>query len=63
MSHSARVVRNAHGIAPRPARQAVADGLLTPNNLRGPRFLRLFPDIYVRVGRTAPDLHCPSRAA
>lgn len=43
--------------------RAVADGLLTPDHLRGPRFRRLFPDIYLQVGRTAPDLHCLSRAA
>jgi hypothetical protein len=29
---------------------AVAAGLLTPATLRGPRYLRLFPDTYVRHG-------------
>lgn len=42
---------------------AVAAGLVTRNHLRGPRFRRLFPDIYVPVGPSAPDFRCRSRAA
>jgi hypothetical protein len=35
---------------------AVASGLVTPKVLRGPRYLRLFPDTYVRRGTDPPDL-------
>jgi hypothetical protein len=42
---------------------AVAAGLVTPAALRGPRFLRLFPDTYVRRGPEPPDLSLRSRAA
>jgi len=41
---------------------AVAAGLLTPGVLRGPRFRRLFPDIYVPAGAEV-DLALLSRAA
>lgn len=41
---------------------AIAAGLLTPGVLRGPRFRRLFPDIYVPAGALA-DLELLSRAA
>ncbi|TQM35173.1 endonuclease domain-containing protein [Pseudonocardia cypriaca] len=41
---------------------ATATGLLTPGVLRGPRFRRLFPDVYVRAG-TDVDLELLSRAA
>jgi len=43
--------------------EAVAAGLLTPNQLRGPRFRRLYPDVYVRSGDAEPDLHLRSCAA
>ena len=42
---------------------AVAAGLVTPGQLRGPRFLRLFPDTYVRAGNEPPDLQLRSFAA
>ena len=42
---------------------AVAAGLVTPGQLRGPRFLRLFPDTYVRAGNEPPDLKLRSFAA
>jgi very-short-patch-repair endonuclease len=41
---------------------ATAAGLLTPGLLRGPRFRRLFPDIYVPAGAEV-DLGLRSRAA
>jgi very-short-patch-repair endonuclease len=41
---------------------AIATGLLTPGVLRGPRFRRLFPDIYVPAD-TEVDLELLSRAA
>ncbi len=41
---------------------AVAAGLVTPDQLRGPRFRRLFPDVYV-PGRCEPTLDLRSRAA
>jgi very-short-patch-repair endonuclease len=41
---------------------AIATGLLTPGVLRGPRFRRLFPDIYVPSGGEV-DLELLSRAA
>jgi very-short-patch-repair endonuclease len=41
---------------------AIAAGLLTPGVLRGPRFRRLFPDIYVLAGAEV-DLELFSRAA
>src|SRR3954451_21783619 len=41
---------------------AIADGLLTPGVLRGPRFRRLFPDVYVLAGAEV-DLELLSRAA
>src|SRR5690242_21736148 len=41
---------------------AVAAGLVTPAELRGPRFARLFPDTYVRRAEP-PDLTLRSRAA
>jgi very-short-patch-repair endonuclease len=40
---------------------AVAAGLLTKDQLRGPRYRRLFPDTYVRAG-DRPDLALRSRA-
>jgi hypothetical protein len=42
---------------------AIAAGLVTPAMLRGPRFVRLFPDTYVRNGTDPPDLGLRSRAA
>lgn len=42
---------------------AVAAGLVTKDVLRGPRFLRLFPDTYVRAGDGPPGLALRSRAA
>ncbi len=42
---------------------AVARGLLTKNQLRGPRYVRLFPDVYVRTGAGPPDHETRSRAA
>lgn len=41
---------------------AIAQGLVTPGQLRGPRFRRLFPDIYV-LATTEVDLALRSRAA
>lgn len=41
---------------------AIARGLVTPGQLRGPRFRRLFPDIYV-FATSDPDLELRSRAA
>jgi very-short-patch-repair endonuclease len=43
---------------------AVAAGLITPDMLRGPRFLRLFPDTYVAAPDDGPpDLKLRSHAA
>ena len=42
---------------------AIAAGLVTKDMLRGPRFLRLFPDTYVAVGDRPPDLKLRSHAA
>lgn len=42
---------------------AVRAGLVTPAQLRGPRFRRLFPDTYVPCGDEPPDLAVRSRAA
>ncbi|GAA3219308.1 hypothetical protein GCM10017691_02630 [Pseudonocardia petroleophila] len=42
---------------------AVAAGLVTKNQLRGPRFTRLFPDTYVRATDRPPDLALRSHAA
>ncbi len=42
---------------------AVAAGLITWSRLRGPRFVRIFPDIYLRAGERPPDLTLRSRAA
>lgn len=42
---------------------AVAAGLVTKDVLRGPRFVRLFPDTYVRAGDEPPDLVLRSLAA
>ncbi|MHA6784972.1 DUF559 domain-containing protein [Pseudonocardia saturnea] len=42
---------------------AVAAGLVTWDRLRGPKYLRLFPDVYVPVGAEPPDLALRSRAA
>ncbi len=41
--------------------EAVALGLLTPGQLRGARYRRLFPDVYVRA-EAANDLALMSRA-
>lgn len=38
------------------ASEAIAAGLVTRARLRGPRFVRLFPDVHVRVGDHPPDL-------
>jgi hypothetical protein len=43
--------------------RAVAAGLVTWGRLRGPGFLRPFPDVYVRAGDTPPDLKLRSLAA
>lgn len=42
---------------------AVAARLVTPAQLRGPRYLRLFPDTYVRREAEPPSLAVRSRAA
>jgi hypothetical protein len=43
---------------------AVAAGLVTPDRLRGPRFLRLFPDTYIATPAAGPpDLMLRSHAA
>ncbi len=42
---------------------AVAAGLVTPAQLRGPRYRRLFPDVYIPEPDTEPDLELRSRAA
>jgi hypothetical protein len=42
---------------------AIAAGVVTPKVLRGPRFLRVFPDTYVRAGAEPPDLRPRSLAA
>ena len=42
---------------------AIAAGLVTKKVLRGPRYLRLFPDTYVRRGADPPDLRLRSFAA
>ncbi len=42
---------------------AVAAGLGTRSRPRGPRFLRLFPDVYVRVGDRPPGLELRTLAA
>jgi hypothetical protein len=41
---------------------AVAAGLVSAGRLRGRRYLRLFPDIYVEAGDRRPDLGLRSRA-
>jgi hypothetical protein len=43
--------------------EAVRAGLVTPARLRGPRYLRLFPDTYVRRREEPPDLAERSAAA
>jgi hypothetical protein len=41
---------------------AVRAGLVTPGQLRGPAYLRLFPDTYVRRAAEPPKLPCaPTR--
>jgi hypothetical protein len=42
---------------------AVAAGLVTPDRLRGPRFLRLLPDVYCRATAEPPGLLLRSLAA
>lgn len=42
---------------------AVSAGLVTPGRLRGPRFVRLFPDVYAPVGDGPPDLALRSTGA
>jgi very-short-patch-repair endonuclease len=42
---------------------AIRSGLVTPGQLRGPSYLRLFPDTYVRRGEKPPDLALRSLAA
>jgi hypothetical protein len=42
---------------------AVAAGLVTPDRLRGPRFLRLLPDVYCRAAAEPPGLLLRSLAA
>lgn len=41
----------------------MAQGLVTPNRLRGPGYRRLFPDVYVAATTEPPDLRTWSRAA
>ena len=43
--------------------RAVAAGLVTRDRLRGPRFLRLLPDVYCPVAEKPPDLLLRSLAA
>lgn len=43
--------------------EAVAAGLVTWGRLRGPRFVRLFPDVHAPAGRQPPDLALRARAA
>jgi very-short-patch-repair endonuclease len=50
------------GVEPFRGSEAVAGGLLTPGELRGPRFRRLFPDVYLSTDVPA-DLHARARAA
>ena len=50
------------GAEPFRGSEAVAGGLLTPGELRGPRFRRLFPDIYLSTD-VPPDLHARACAA
>jgi hypothetical protein len=56
---------HAHGVLDGPFRgsDTVAHGLLTKNHLRGPRYTRLFPDIYLSARADPPDLVERSRAA
>lgn len=42
---------------------AVAAGVVTKNRLRGPRFIRLFPDTYIAATDEHPDLALRSHAA
>jgi hypothetical protein len=42
---------------------AIGCGLVTPNRLRGPRYRRLFPDVYLPRSTEPPDLATWSRAA
>jgi hypothetical protein len=42
---------------------AIRAGLVTPGQLRGPNYLRLFPDTYVRRGNEPPNLVVRSLAA
>lgn len=42
---------------------AIAAGLVTPDRLRGPRFWRLYPDVYAQVRDRPPDLRLRSLAA
>jgi very-short-patch-repair endonuclease len=42
---------------------ACAAGLVTRARLRGPRFVRVFPDVYVRAGDGPPELALRSAAA
>jgi hypothetical protein len=37
---------------------AIADGVVTAKALRGPRFVRIFPDTYVRRGAERPICGC-----
>ncbi len=43
--------------------EAVTAGLVTWGRLRGPSFVRIFPDVYVPAGPRPPDLALRSRAA
>jgi len=58
------VVRDSRSVLDQPflGSEAVARGLVTPGQLRGRRFSRLFPDVYAPAGAT-PDLATRSRAA
>ena len=59
-----RAVTRGAGRAGRvPGTTATAAGLVTPGELRGARFLRMFPDTYVRRRPEPPDLALRSRAA
>lgn len=42
---------------------ACAAGLVTRARLRGPRFVRVFPDVYVQTGEHPPGLELRSQAA
>jgi hypothetical protein len=63
--HGDAVIGQALGMLEEPFRgsAAVAAGTVTKNELRGPRYQRLFPDVYVAASDQPPDLITRSRAA